>query len=560
MFQNRTVVLLCVVLAAPGVALAQTEWVDVPDADVIPPPTAGGWDGGERYPIQVLEVDGTYHLYFAGEPNGADFLEECQIGHATSTDGVTWELDPANPVVTRGDAGAWDAQSVLSPAVIHDGTGFRMWYHGDSEPGFHTPSAIGYATSPDGSVWTKHPGNPVMEVAPPGGFDDGGIYPNTVILREGRYQMWYWGWKWAPGYWDWRIGYAESTDGLSWTRHPDPVLDLSDDRSDWDSGLLWAPSVLFDGVRYQMWYSAVPFYGWDFGVGYAVSSDGISWSRYWDNPVRFERATTIAFCSPNVLPARDGDGYEMWYRNTETSALRHATSSCCETMFASIIPAAAFAAGAEGSFYETDLDLCNGGPGPVQYQLAWMPRGVNNTDAVRSGLFTLGADMSVRYENVLAEVFDLGPGAFGALSVESTSPDLRAMARIANIPPDAGSGSFGQALVGIDPGEFTGQNVRRSLLFGTEHAGMRYNVGCLNASRQAAVVRFELFDSAGTLLGTDMMVLQPWGNDQINRIFEPYRPVTGHVEYWSAGATGQVYCYGSVLDNVTSDPTTVPPM
>jgi hypothetical protein len=101
--------------------------------------------------------------------------------------------------------------------------------------------------------------------------------------------------------------------------------------------------------------------------------------------------------------------------------------------------------------------------------------------------------------------------------------------------------------------------VRRRLLFGTEHDEMRFNVGCLNASDVAAKVSFELHSSDGALLGTDSMILFPWSNNQLDRIFDDYKPVTGYVDYWSAMAGGNVHCYGSLLDNVTSDPTTISP-
>ena len=52
----------------------------------------------------------------------------------------------------------------------------------------------------------------------------------------------------------------------------------------------------------------------------------------------------------------------------------------------------------------------------------------------------------------------------------------------------------------------------------------------------------------------------PWSNDQLNLIFDQYRPITGCVDFWTDIAGTQIYCYGSVLDNVTSDPTTIPPM
>ncbi|MEE4272589.1 MAG: hypothetical protein V2I67_12995 [Thermoanaerobaculales bacterium] len=51
-----------------------------------------------------------------------------------------------------------------------------------------------------------------------------------------------------------------------------------------------------------------------------------------------------------------------------------------------------------------------------------------------------------------------------------------------------------------------------------------------------------------------------WSNDQLNRIFNDIHPVIGCVDFWTDIAATQIYCYGSVLDNVTSDPTTIPPM
>jgi hypothetical protein len=227
---------------------------------------------------------------------------------------------------------------------------------------------------------------------------------------------------------------------------------------------------------------------------------------------------------------------------------------------AQFLPAAAFAAGAEGSFYETDLDLSNAGDETVEYQLQWLPRDEDNSEPTVSETFTLGAGMSVRYANVLSEVFGLEPDAFGALVLASTSPNLMAMARIVNIPQDTGEGCFGQAMPALSVDDFTGFHERRRLLFGTENADMRFNVGCLNADDAPARVNFELFRSDGVLLGTENLLLMPFDNAQLNRIFDAYHPVVGYVDYWSSAATsGRIWCYGSVLDNVTSDPTTVPP-
>ncbi len=530
---------VAVALMIPGVAVAQTEWVDDPTDPVIGSPEPGAWDQ-HRYPMAVVKVDDTYHLFFNGQEEGASFPNAYDIGHATSPDGIDWEMDPANPVLTRGAAGEWDDDSLWGAGVIHDASGFRLWYQGGGEEVY----AVGYATSPDGSTWTKYADNPIMDPGPPGSFDDGAVMPNTVMVRDGLYQMWYTSTRdyETVGEWVWRIGYAESDDGLSWTRRSELVLE--------SAGELVAPSVLFDGSMYHMWYEHIGTS--NIGIRYAVSMDGANWTNYLANFV-------LGGEWPNVIYNEDSGAHEMWYRG-DHGAVRRATSDCCSTIFPSIIPAAAYAAGAEGSFYETDVDVSNAGSTDAEYRFAWLPRGESNGDPVESDLFTLGAGMSVRYANVLAEVFDLEPDAFGALTIEASSQDLLAMARIANTPLETTAGTFGQSMPAIAFGDFIPRGERRRLLFGTEHAEMRFNVGCMNASNTATRVNFELFSTDGTLLGTDSLLLMPWSNDQLNRIFDPYHPVTGCVDFWTPIGGTQIYCYGSVLDNVTSDPTTVPPM
>jgi hypothetical protein len=291
-------------------------------------------------------------------------------------------------------------------------------------------------------------------------------------------------------------------------------------------------------------------------IDHATSTDGVEWTQYWNNPVI---DATNANEWPSALVDEASGLYRLWATDAFAGGIDAFTSECCTTIFASVVPAAAYAAGAEGSFYETDLDLSNAGGYDTEYVFSWLPRGESNKDPVQSELFTLGSGQSVRYANVLAEVFDLEPDAFGALRIDATSDDLLGLARIANVPQEPGAGSFGQAMAAIQPCDCTGRHEKRRLLFGTEHDEMRFNVGCLNVGDAAARVSFELYASDGTVLGTESLILMPWSNDQLNRIFQPYQPVTGYVEYWSDLSTGSVYCYGSVLDNATSDPTTIAP-
>jgi predicted GH43/DUF377 family glycosyl hydrolase len=532
-------------LVGPCLALAQTEWID--HQQVVPPPGPGSWDA-QRYLSSVIEVNGTYHMYFIGreDPAAEPLYWYWDIGHATSSDGLSWVMDPANPVLTRGAASEWDDHCAAFAAVIHDGTEFRMWYVGnDGEFG-----RVGYATSPDGSTWTKHSGNPVMDPGAPGAFDDLGVWPGTVLFDGARYRMWYTG---AHGTvssdWDWRIGYAESFDGLNWVRQLLPVLDLG---VGWEDTIVYAPSVLFDGARYHMWYTGAGNFA---SIGYAFSEDGLSWTRHDGNPV-----LGSGFGHAAVLHDGDAGVFEMWHTNGSGYSFWHATSACCSEVYRSFIPAAAFAAGAHGSFFQTDLDLSNADSVAAEYELWWLPRGENNVEPVVSETFSLGAGMSVRYANALAEVFDLEPDALGALAIVSSSPHLLAMSRTYNLPSEDSAGTFGQSIPAVNSDQLIRPGERRRILFATENAEMRTNIGCQNATGGVVPVKLELFDMEGTSLATETLVLLPWGNDQINRIFADFAPVTGYVEVWTLVTGGAFYCYGSVLDNLTSDPTTIPPM
>jgi hypothetical protein len=223
------------------------------------------------------------------------------------------------------------------------------------------------------------------------------------------------------------------------------------------------------------------------------------------------------------------------------------------------IPAAALTAGAEGSFFATDLDINNAGSSELTYQLIWLPRDADNSDPVRSGVSTLAAATSVRYSNVLREVFDLEPDQVGAVAIEASAPDLLAMSRTYNLNEEGDGGTFGQELPGIPADHMIASGVTRRITFMSESEDFRANLGCINGSGAEAVVAIDLLGSDGAKLETRYMVLPPYSNKQSNRIFEEHSPLNGYAEFRTYTPDALIYCYGSVLDNVTSDPTTVMP-
>ena len=133
------------------------------------------------------------------------------------------------------------------------------------------------------------------------------------------------------------------------------------------------------------------------------------------------------------------------------------------------------------------------------------------------------------------------------------------MSRTYNAPTAKVTGTYGQSIPGVGPADFIQHGEIRRILFVSENADLRTNIGCQNGTDSNTVVYLDLFDAGGTALGREIMMLKPFGNEQANRIFEDHQPTIGYVDVTVAQAGNLVYCFGSVLDNVTSDPTTIPP-
>ena len=223
------------------------------------------------------------------------------------------------------------------------------------------------------------------------------------------------------------------------------------------------------------------------------------------------------------------------------------------------IPAAALAAGAEGSFFQTDVDVNNAGTGMATYNFMWLPRGENNSDATISESFNLAAGASVRYENVLAEVFGFEPGVAGALAISADTASLGVMSRTYDVSQADTLGTFGQAIPGIAASNLITQNETKRIIFMSENDDLRANLGCVNGVNDNVPIDITTYDSEGAMLETQRMTLGPWSNNQINQIFRDFAPTNGYANVSSIKATAGFYCYGSVLDNNSNDPTTILP-
>ncbi len=189
---------------------------------------SGKWDSSRISNPQVIYARGLYHLFYTGQGSGTS-----SIGYAYGINMDYWTRHPSNPVLTSGPAGGWEAGDVYHPVVVYHGERFHMWYLGGR-------GSLGYATSNDGSNWTKSSMNPL--------YTDFTIYNVFDIVWENG--------RWVMYYYDQEMGFiarAYSDDGLRWTRDQDAAVLISTLSDQWD-WLIDDVSVLITGTRKEIAY------------------------------------------------------------------------------------------------------------------------------------------------------------------------------------------------------------------------------------------------------------------------------------------------------------------
>jgi beta-fructofuranosidase len=130
-------------------------------------------------PNGLAQFRGEYHLFYQYHPFGTDW-GPMHWGHAVSLDLVRWRH---LPIALAPSPGGPDAGGCFSGSAVDDGGVLSLVYtgHGDRQ-------VQCLATSPDGRVFTKHPGNPVL-ASPPEGFPPAHFRDPKVWRAEGRWWM-----------------------------------------------------------------------------------------------------------------------------------------------------------------------------------------------------------------------------------------------------------------------------------------------------------------------------------------------------------------------------------
>ena len=249
----------------------------------------GTFDELGNFTVSAFKDNGVTSLYYGGaDSSGAGICPGINVAHwriglAQSPDGVNFTrvpgtATPGGAILDNGQPGQFDSYLTYRPYVLKDGALFRMWYNGSTRP-----------------------------------FNDCHAPAGQTPLADNR-----------------RIGYAESTDGVHWTKFYDgdgpdsSVLPLgaAGEIDSQQVGYVW---VIKDVNQYKMYYSANDVNN-TWRVALAVSTDARHWTKVRGKNVDGSVLDIGAAGSFDVACAyqpsvvkEQAKLYRMWYRGCQAA-------------------------------------------------------------------------------------------------------------------------------------------------------------------------------------------------------------------------------------------------
>jgi predicted GH43/DUF377 family glycosyl hydrolase len=224
---------------------------------------AGSFDENGVLPTSIVEVDGRLFMYYVGYQLGQRVRYFQFEGLAISDDGgETFIRARRTPVIDRSDA---ELHHRTSAFVVRENDRFRMWYvAGDSWTAVRGKSLpvynLRHLESADGVNWPDQ-GRVCLDFA---GSDEHAFGRPWVIRNGDEYRMFYSVRTRSRGY---RLGVADSPDGLSWARH-DAEIGIDVSPGGWDSEMIAYGSIFRRRDRTYLFYNGNNC--GETGFGYAI--------------------------------------------------------------------------------------------------------------------------------------------------------------------------------------------------------------------------------------------------------------------------------------------------
>jgi hypothetical protein len=185
------------------------------------------------------------------------------------------DLSP-EPILAPGELGCFDDSGAMLTWITRRGSERFLYYIGWNL-GITVPfrNSVGLAISKNfHSAFKRYAAGPILDRT---AREPHFVGSCCVIIHRKKWRMWYLsctGWsivKHAPRH-SYHIKYAESFDGIHWIREGKIAIDYADS----SEYAISRPSVLMERGVWKMWYS---YRGKRYRIGYAESHDGVSWVR-----------------------------------------------------------------------------------------------------------------------------------------------------------------------------------------------------------------------------------------------------------------------------------------
>ena len=220
------------------------EVLAIADEPVLSPGPLGTFDDSGASLACIVPHEGACYLYYTGWNLGVTVPWRNSIGLAVSRDGLHFERVSPAPVLDRNRV---DPYSLSYPFVMHDENGWRMWYGSNLRWGTEQRDmdhVIKYAVGDAPDAW-RPMGTICIGIESPDEY----AFSRPSVIRDGAlWRMWY-SFRGAA----YRIGYAESHDGVTWTRR-DADAGITVSSEGWDAQSIEYPHVFdHDGKRFMLY-------------------------------------------------------------------------------------------------------------------------------------------------------------------------------------------------------------------------------------------------------------------------------------------------------------------
>jgi len=242
---------------------------------IFEPPGKIGWIASHAAVPIALHLGGDrFRIYFSGR----DESKRAQVGYIEIDINAPTEIlaFSQQPVLSFGAPGNFDDAGAMADWIVNHEDRLYLFYTGWNR-GVSVPfrNSIGVAVSGDsGRSFEKLHAGPILDRSP---HDSCFVASGCVLFDRGRWKSWYIsGLRWEPEgerlkhYY--HIKYAESPDGINWKRNGTVAIDFKSS----DEYAISRPCVVRDRDGFKMWYS---FRGEAYRIGYAESHDGVKWER-----------------------------------------------------------------------------------------------------------------------------------------------------------------------------------------------------------------------------------------------------------------------------------------